>query len=55
MKVKKYDYFELAIEDQPTEIIDNYNEARRRYSSVQGSATLYGVNEYYDMTVILAK
>lgn len=55
MKVKKYDYFELVIEDQPTEIIENYNEARRRYSSVQGSATLYGVNYYYDMTVILSK
>lgn len=50
----KYQYFELAIEDQNTEIFENYNEARRRYSSVKGSATLYGV--YYDeINLILAK
>lgn len=50
----KYQYFELVIEDQNTEIIGNYNEARRRYSSVNGSATLYGV-DYDRMTCILSK
>lgn len=50
----KYQYFELVIEDQNTEIIYNYNEARRRYSSVDGSATLYGV-DFDNMTCILSK
>jgi len=50
----KYHYFELVIEDQNTEIIGNYNDARRRYSSVDGSATLYGVH-YDQMTCILSK
>lgn len=54
MRVRKYQYFELVIEDQNTEIIDDYNEARRRYSSVQGSATLYGI-DYDNITVILSK
>lgn len=51
---KRYQFFELAIEDQPTETIENYNDARRRYASVHGSATLYGVN-YDEFTVILSK
>lgn len=50
----KYQFFELVIEDQGTEIIDNYNDARRRYSSVDGSATLYGV-DYDQITCILSK
>ena len=51
---RKYHYFILAIEDQDTETIMGYNEARRRYKSVNGSATLYGVY-HDDYTVILSK
>lgn len=52
--MKKYDIYQVVSETETREFY-NYREAFSKYQRTEESATLYGIAEQGDMSVILSK
>lgn len=55
MAKRKYAYYQVASESYSTQNFDDYKEAFSTYSRTDESATLYGVSEVGDVSVIISK
>ena len=53
--MKKYSYYEFASESESTHTYEDYREAFSDYMKCDESATLYGVSEDGEISVIRSK
>lgn len=53
--MRKYNSYEIAYSDRFTEIFYDYRQAFSAYQQTTCSATLYGVNDMGEYSVIMSK
>lgn len=55
MATRKYAYYQVESESTSTQHFDDYKEAFSTFSKTDESATLYGIDEFGEVSVITSK
>ena len=55
MATRKYAYYQVVSESTSTQHFDDYKEAFSTFSKTDESATLYGIDEFGEVSVITSK